>query len=189
MVHHAGLFLLWSIFMSSSVIRFVTGAAGRRYGRLALLASVLLIGVLCAPSKPGPNRCPHYPPPPPVDDFDPAIRIISPNGGEVFHVGDQCTVKVRSRYPVQSAVVYVDIGGISMTPPSSFPVLGAALPGDSSTGNSAVNAAIFTVSEYDSMRGGGNAYGVSDSCLITFTEYRPPYYSDTSDCYFSIKKP
>jgi hypothetical protein len=189
MSHHAELFPMWSIFMSSSVIRFATGVAGRRYGRLALLVSVLLIGVLCTPLKPGPNRCPHYPQPPPVDEFDPAIRIISPNGGEVFHVGDQCTVKVRSRYPVQSAVVYVDIGGRSLIPASSFPILGASLPGDSAAGNLAVNAAIFTISEYDSLLGGGGAYGVSDSCLITFTEYRPPYYSDTSDCYFSIIKP
>jgi hypothetical protein len=189
MVHHAVLFPPWSIFMSSSIIRFVTGAAGRRYGRLALLAGVLLAGILCAPSKPGPSSCPHYPQPPPIDDFDPAIQIISPNGGEVFHVGDQCTVKVRSRYPVPSAVVYIDIGGRSLTPPSSYPILGAALPGDSASGNSAVTAAVFTVSEYDSLFGGGSANGISDSCLMTFTVYQPPYYSDTSDCYFSIKKP
>jgi hypothetical protein len=173
--------------MSNNV--FARGAS-RRYGRLALLIGVLLVGVLCTPTKPGPNRCPHYPPPPPLDASDPVFQIISPNGGEVFHVGDQCTVKVRSRLPCPSALIFVDIGGKSLWPPS-FSVMTASLPGDSaagSAGDSTINAVIFTVPDSLTQLGGGMVYSVSDSCLITITDYKTETYSDFSDCYFSIKK-
>jgi hypothetical protein len=139
---------------------------------------------LCGPTKPSESKsCPHYPPPPPLDAFDPEFRIISPNGGEVFHVGDQCTVKVRSLRPVPSALIFVDIGGKSLWPPP-FSVMTAELPGDST-----INAVIFTVPDSFTTYGGSQVYSVSDSCLITITDYKTETYTDFSDCYFSIKKP
>jgi hypothetical protein len=179
--------------MSKNVRAYIAGIVGRRYGRLAFIISVLLTAVLCSPSKPGPNHCPHSPQPPPIDAFDPWIRIISPNGGEVFHVGDQCTLKVRSRYPVSSTLVLVNIGGksLSPTPAAYVPLGGAPLPGDSAAGaagDSTINAVIFTVPDSFSQQLGGNVYGVSDECLITINAYAPPYYGDTSNCYFSIVK-
>ena len=172
-----------------SNIVFASGASWR-YGRLALVIGVLLIGVLCGLSKPGPNRCPHYPPSPPLDVSDPVFQIISPNGGEVFHVGDQCTVKVRSRLHCPSALIFVDIGGKNLWPPSGS-VMTAELPGDSASGvagDSTINAVIFTVPESLTTYGGSQVYSVSDSCLITITDYKTETYWDFSDCYFSIKK-
>jgi hypothetical protein len=173
-----------------SNIVFASGASWR-FGRLAFLMCVLFVAVLCSPSKPGPNRCPHSPQPAPIDEFDPWIRIISPNGGEVFHVGDQCTLKVRSRYQVKSSEVFMNIGGKPLTPPPFVP-LGASLPGDSAAGaagDSTVIAVIFTIPDSFAQQFGGNVYTVSDECLITINIYDPPYYGDTSNCYFSIKKP
>jgi hypothetical protein len=166
---------------------FASGAS-RRYGRLAFVIGVLLVGVLCGPTKPpGSKHCPHYPPSPPLDASDPVFQIISPNGGEVFHVGDQCTVKVRSRRPCLSALIFVDIGGKTLIPPP-FPVITTELPGDSASKDSTVNAVIFTVSDSFTQLGGSMVYSVSDSCLIYITDYKTETYSDFSDCYFSIKK-
>lgn len=175
-----------------------SGGASRHYGGLVfiasvLLAGVLLVGVLCSPSEPETNRCPHSPQPGPIDEFDPWFRIISPNDGEVFYVGEQCTVKVRSRFPVPSAMLYVSVGEeYYLTPPSMLPVMGASLPGDSAAGaygDSTVIATIFTVPDSFSQFGGGNVYGVSEECLIAIHPYTTAEYSDTSDCYFSIRNP
>jgi hypothetical protein len=173
--------------MSSNVSSFT---AIRRFGRLAFLMSVLLTAVLCSPTKSGPNRCPHSPQPAPIDEFDPWIRIVSPNGGEVFHIGDLCTLKVRSRYQVKSSEVFINIGGKPLTPPPFVP-LGASAPGDSAAGaagDSTVIAVIFTIPDSFAQQFGGNVYAVSNECLMTMNTYDPPYYGDTSNCYFSIVK-
>jgi len=174
--------------MSTNVSGFPTVG---RHGRLAFLAAVLLTAVVCSPTKSGPNRCPHSPQPGPVDTFDPWVRIISPNGGEVFHVGDQCTVKVRSRYPLSSSEVFVNIGGKELSPDTPFVPLGATLPGDSAAGaagDTVVNAVIFTIPDSFSQQFGPNVSAISDECLISLNAYVPPYYGDTSNCYFSIVK-
>lgn len=180
--------------MSDNVFAFVAGAVGRYNGRRLLMAVVFLISIFCCchktPTAPGSTGCPHFPPLPPLDAFDPVFQIISPNGGEVFHVGDQCTVKVRSRRPVET-LIFVDIEGKSSWPPPFF-VIAPTLPGDSAAGvagDSTVNAVIFTVPDSFTTFGGGQVYSVSDSCLITITDYKTETYTDTSDCYFSIKKP
>jgi hypothetical protein len=128
--------------------------------------------------------CPHSPPPPPVDQDDPEIRFISPNGGEVFHVGDQCTVRVTSRLFVSSAVLYVVNGGpYNLTWPGG-PV-GTGLPG-----NYAVDTVIFTIPDsLIPMGAPGKVYSVSDSCLLSISSYSNYQYMDYSDCYFRIKNP
>jgi hypothetical protein len=184
--------------MSKNVRAYIAGIVGRRHGRLALSAVVLLAGVLCSPSKPNPNRCPHSPQPAPIDAFDPWFRIISPNGGEVFHVGQQCTVKVCSRYrPSGGADMRFVIGGKAYTTWQYYPgpMNVNSMQGDSAEialhGDSVVIANIFatpdTLYQLDT-----NAEikisSISDECVLVIGSYNPQYYPDTSDCYFSIVK-
>jgi hypothetical protein len=185
--------------MFKNVRAFIAGIVGRRYGRLAFIISVLLTAVLCSPSKPGPNHCPHSPQPPPIDAFDPWFRIISPNGGEVFHVGQQCTVKVCSRYaPAGGAELRFVIGGKAYTTwqYSPGPMNVNAMQGDSAEianhGDSVVIANIFaipdTLYQLDTTAE-IKISSISNECVIVINRYNPPYYPDTSDCYFSIVKP
>jgi len=176
--------------MKGNSIAFANVAAARRIARILFFAGLFAVGLSCSPAKPGPNHCPHSPQPGPVDAFDPWIRIISPNGGEVFHVGDQCTLKVRSRYPVSSAEVLVNIGGAVVAPtrPPYIPLV-ASLPGDSAAGaggDTIVKAVIFSIPDSFAQQGGGIVSSISDECLIAINTYAPPYYGDTSNCYFSI---
>jgi hypothetical protein len=154
---------------------------------------VFRIKIRLCPITPG---CPHSPQPPPVDAFDPAIRIISPNGGEVFQVGQQCTVKVCSRYrPAGGAEMRIVIGGKAYTTPQYYPgpMKVNSMEGDSSEfahhGDSVVIANIFAIPDtLYQLSGTAKISSISDECVIVIGSYNPPYYPDTSDCYFSIKK-
>lgn len=126
--------------------------------------------------------CPRPDTAQPIDQNDPVFRFISPNGGETFHVGDQCTVKVTSQLFVASAVLYVVIGRYNLSPQSG--IMATTLQG-----NSAVSTVIFTVTDSLMQQGGGNVSSVSDSCLIKISSYSNPLYMDYSDCYFRIKNP
>ncbi len=119
--------------------------------------------------------CP-YPP----DPSDTVYRIISPNGGETFHVGDQCTVLVASKLS-GSALFTILIGRYELMPPSG-PLTKYM------QGNSAVDTLIFTIT--DSMQQGMTMVSsVTDSCLIEISNYNSPGIMDYSDCYFRIKNP
>jgi|GEM_PF-4257308 len=119
--------------------------------------------------------CP-YPP----DPSDTVYRIISPNGGETFHVGQQCTVLVASNLS-GSAMFTIIIGRYELMPPSG--PLAKYLQG-----NSAVDTLIFTIP--DSMQQGQTMVSsVTDSCLIEISNYNSPGILDYSDCYFRIKNP
>jgi len=157
-----------------------------RYARLVLLAAgVFLMGIFyCShttPTAPEASGCPHWPPTQPVDTFDPEFRIISPNGGEMFHVGEQCTVKVTSRLSVSAAVLHVVIGRYILTPPP-FDIMAASLQG-----SSVVDTIIFAIPDSLQEMGGGMVSSVSDSCLMQIFDYSHPQYLDYSDCYFRIK--
>jgi len=121
------------------------------------------------------NGCPH-----PPDSADTVYRIISPNGGETFHVGQQCTVLVASNLS-GSALFNIIIGRYELMPPSG--PLAKYLKG-----NSAVDTLIFTIP--DSMQQGVTMVSsVTDSCLIEISNYNSPGILDYSDCYFRIKNP
>jgi hypothetical protein len=175
----------------SSIISLVNriAASGRRF-RGVCTAGVFLLCIFCwcqkdSSTNPGPTPliCP-CPQPAPIDDFDPAMRFISPNGGEVFHVGDRCTVRVTCRLKVLSSVIYINIGGsrIRQLSPPTGP-MGVSLPEDS-----AVATVIFTVPDSFTQTGGVKVCSVSDSCLMSIMDYKTESYSDTSDCYFRIVK-
>jgi len=123
--------------------------------------------------------CPHANQPP--DTNGPEFRIISPNGGEVFYVGQQCTVKVTSVYQ-SNADLQILIG-----PRMAFGVPGLT-SGMSTPSDSIV---VFTMPDSLAYAIGGvnvNYSTVSDSCLIEVRTYEG-HYPEYSDCYFSIRKP
>jgi hypothetical protein len=157
------------------------GGARRRFIRLVFFAAgVFLTGIFyCghkAPTGPAASDCPH-----PPDPLDTTYRIISPNGGETFHVGEQCTVRVISRLS-GSALISIVIGPNILSPPSG-PI------GKYMQGNSAVDTVIFTVPDSLMELVGGYVSSVTDSCLIKVSSYAHPQLLDYSDCYFRIKNP
>ena len=118
--------------------------------------------------------------PDPPDPSDTVYRIISPNGGETFQVGQQCTVLVASKLS-GSAMFTIAIGRYELMPPSG--PLAKYLQG-----NSAVDTLIFTIP--DSLQQGQTMVSsVTDSCLIEISNYNSPGILDYSDCYFRIKNP
>jgi hypothetical protein len=68
-----------------------------------------------------------------------------------------------------------------------------SMEGDSSEfaqhGDSVVIANIFAIPDtLYQLSGTAKISSISDECMIVIGSYNPPYYPDTSDCYFSIKK-
>jgi hypothetical protein len=170
-------------------------------GRLLVAAAAILmvIAYSCNNStKPPESKCPLFPQKiVPLDTTDPMIRIVSPNGGEVFHVGQQCTVKVCSKdAPDGGADIRFVIGGKTYTTPDYYPapINVNTMRGDSAElalhGDSVVIANIFSIPDtlYPIDVGDTPISSVSNNCLIMLRAYNPPYYPDTTDCYFSIVK-
>ena len=155
---------------------------------------VFRIKIIACPITPG---CPHSPQKTiPLDVADPMIRVVSPNGGEMFHVGQQCTVKVCSRYaPAGGAEMSIIIGGKAYTTPDYYPgpINVNSMQGDSlefaQHGDSVVIANIFAIPDtLYQLSSTDKISSISYECLIVINAYNPPYYPDTSDCYFSIVK-
>jgi hypothetical protein len=110
------------------------------------------------------------------DSLNPRYTVISPNGGELFHINEPCTVKVSSVRP-GSAVLFLLLDGgrylILLTTTHSFNT-----PRDSMF--------VFIIPEiFDNY--GRDVYSVSDECTIRIEDYsnRAKYY-DESDSYFRI---
>jgi hypothetical protein len=177
--------------------------ANQCYCRNVFFTVVFLLSIFCFCNKtstgPAANNCPLFPQNTiPLDLADPMIRVVSPNGGEVFHVGQQCTVKVCSRYaPAGGAELRFVIGGKAYTTwqYSPGPMNVNAMQGDSAEianhGDSVVIANIFaipdTLYQLDTTAE-IKISSISNECVIVINRYNPPYYPDTSDCYFSIVK-
>jgi hypothetical protein len=138
-----------------------------------------------APDQAPARVCPHAEQTGPVDEFDPRYRILSPNGGEIFHIAQPCSVKVTSQQ-YGNATLEIVIGR------RNFPVpdlnRSITLPEDS--------LIVFTVPEslsipaYDpvAQQTVWKSYSaVSDSCLLKITDYQNGDYVDYSDCYFTIR--
>ena len=128
--------------------------------------------------------CPYAEPNRMVDDFDPLYRIIYPNGGEVFAIGQQCTVKVTAEYS-GNAVLEIAIGKM-MYKPDDFNQ-SMKLPGDS--------CLVFMVPEslstrvYDPEKKKNVTVSISsitDSSLLKLTDYADLRYYDYTDCSFII---
>jgi hypothetical protein len=185
--------------LSNKTFSTTPGGAHRRYLRRVLSAGTFLLCILwcClkeSPSAPGDTWVPGCPHPDTIqhtDPLDPAYRIISPNGGETFHIGQQCTVRVTSQRS-GSAELRVVIGRYRFTPPP-FDVFAAYLEG-----NTSVDTVIFAIPDsfvYTSFNTTTQQVdttklsSVTDSCFIEIADYNHPQYLDYSDCYFRIKNP
>jgi hypothetical protein len=173
------------------------------FGRRGITAACVILIAMAFSCKdgatnppPGP-KCPLFPQKTiPLDVADPMIRIVSPNGGEVFHVGQQCTVKVCSKYPpAGGAEMRILVGGKEYTTADYYPgpMNVSTMLGDSLEfalhGDSIVVANVITIPDtlYE-LSSSDKISSISSECLIEIRAYNPPYYPDTSDCYFSIVK-
>ncbi|HUI91761.1 MAG TPA: immunoglobulin domain-containing protein [Chitinivibrionales bacterium] len=147
--------------------------AANSQGSLASNAALLLVTAGC----PFPDTAQH------LDPLDPAYHIITPNGGETFHVGQPCTLIVWSRLSGSAEIALV-IGPSSLTPPEDFGAWGTTFSADSS-----YDTVVFTVPDslWDKYSF-QNVSSITDSCLFNVTYYKYPQFGDYSDCYFRIAK-
>jgi hypothetical protein len=128
--------------------------------------------------------CPYPSAGPSLNPQDPDYRIISPSGGEMFHVGQPCTLMIWSRLS-GSALLYLDIGPSRLTPQEYFGAWGTMFYKDS-----LIDTVVFTIPDsLYNMLSGENILSVNDSCLFQIANYANPQYMDHSDCYFRIKNP
>jgi hypothetical protein len=103
------------------------------------------------------------------------FKVISPNGGEVFAVGDSLTVKVGSSSPYSLTVLSVMIGAYGY----DFPGQTTQFVAQQDTLHSFVIPLYFK-SGTDSIR------SISDECAIHLSEYSVPGNYDESDSLFAI---
>jgi hypothetical protein len=119
-----------------------------------------------------------------ISPLDPQYRVIRPNGGEQFSVGQACTVTVTSRRDANAGIrLKIDKGKYSIV-----------LPGMTASINPRSDSTfIFTIPDsFTIVQGGGQTIkvpSVSDSCSICVLDYTPSTgFFDCSDSFFSIKK-
>jgi hypothetical protein len=111
-----------------------------------------------------------------VDSEDPGYAVISPNGGELFHIGDRCTVKVTSAYSGDAVLHLCLEDGLYYVPLSI-----------SRSFNPQIDS-IFVIEIPDTFDiYGTKVSAVSDECVIKLSDYidRILYY-DESDDFFRI---
>ena len=108
----------------------------------------------------------------------PAFRVIRPNGGEVYHVGDTLHVRVTGNLNLNNAQVKVFVGV-----PGNL--LGDLVPGSAGSRNVFQDCDIaFAI---PSVLGVGAIPLVSDFVRIRIEDYvNGPFYFDFSDTYFRI---
>jgi len=120
-------------------------------------------------------------------------KLIAPNGGEVYHVGDTILIAWRIDPQKVTNALYVDFSpdsGVTYGPLFPNPNLGPK-PQDTSfyTGTTALYRWTITGSVED-LGGTGNVATVSDSCIFKLEEaysLGDPPYGDMSDGVFSVK--
>ncbi|NLL13319.1 MAG: hypothetical protein GX267_07940 [Fibrobacter sp.] len=116
---------------------------------------------------------------PTIDEFNPNYKILYPNGGEAFVVGQQCTVKVTT---IRSGNAMLNItfnDGLNWS----------LLPGLDRSINPAIDTQIvFTIPDSVSVGRGKKISTVSDNCWIEILDYGNSNFKDLTDGPFSIKK-
>lgn len=115
---------------------------------------------------------------PTIDEFNPNYKIIYPNGGETFVVGQQCTVKVTALRNGNAMLNITFNNGLNWD----------LLPGLNHSINPAFDTLIvFTIPDSVSIGRGRKISTVSDNCWIQLLDYGNPNFEDMSDGPFSIK--
>lgn len=115
---------------------------------------------------------------PNLDLLNPLYRIIEPNGGEVFSIGQICTIRVTS----------VREGKAMLKMSISSGKIQALLPGFVSSINPQTDS-LFIFQIPDSINTGGQSYStISSQCKILIVDYTNPSYKDESDQFFEIRR-
>jgi hypothetical protein len=115
---------------------------------------------------------------PNFDMLNPLYRIIQPNGGEAFSIGQPCTVRVTSVRPGKGMLKLSISGGKIQT----------LLPGFLASINPQTDS-LFVFQIPDSIEAGGQNYStISQQCKILIVDYSNPSYQDASDQYFEIRR-
>jgi hypothetical protein len=116
---------------------------------------------------------------PTTDEFNPNYKILYPNGGETFMVGQQCTVKVTTIRNGNAMLNITFNNGLNWD----------LLPGLDRSINPAIDSLIvFTIPDSVSIGKGKKISTVSDYCWLQIMDYGNPNFKDLSDAPFSIKK-
>lgn len=116
---------------------------------------------------------------PTIDEFNPNYKILYPNGGETFVVGQQCTVKVTTIRQGNAMLNVTFNNGLNWD----------LLPGLDRSINPAIDSLIvFTIPDSVSIGTGKKISTVSDNCWLQIIDYGNPNFNDLSDAPFSIKK-
>jgi hypothetical protein len=118
-----------------------------------------------------------------TDPTNPLYQVISPNGGELFYVGEECTVTVTSA-SYGEAVLRLSLGDLVVGETFEIPGKNTSFdPSDTVSFSFTIPASLANpIGQQVSL--------VSDSCFIRMGDYRttvPPGYVDQSDCYFRIR--
>ena len=110
------------------------------------------------------------------DSANPVYKVISPNGGELFHINEQCTVKISSARTGNAILFLLLKGGL-------YNVL---LTTSHSINPQRDSTLIFTIPDQFDIYG-LTVSSASDKCKIRIEDYfnRSQYY-DESDGYFQI---
>lgn len=125
--------------------------------------------------------------PAPVDSLDPRYRIIRPNGGEVFHVGEQCTVVVSSEKPGEGQIFLHLEGGEHVF---ALPGLNASIDPTRDSMVTFVIPESFTAYRYNPASGQTEPFPVSpvsSACFVEIRDYNDNTYGDFSDGPFAIQ--
>jgi len=109
----------------------------------------------------------------------PAFRVIRPNGGEVYHVGDTLHVRVTGNLNQSNALIKLFVGTVGN-------VRNDVVPGQTTSRNVFQDCDIaFAI---PATLGAGAISLVSDSVKIRVEEYNQGvFFYDFSDAYFQIK--
>jgi hypothetical protein len=110
------------------------------------------------------------------DSSNPVYTVVSPNGGEIFHGNETCTVKVSSARPGNAILfLLLDNGRYNVM-----------LSTEHSFNPQKDSLFIFVIPDTFDMYG-TKVSSVSDSCIIRIEDYSTPtQYYDESDGYFQI---
>ncbi len=116
---------------------------------------------------------------PSIDEFNPNYKILYPNGGEKFVVGQQCTVRVTTIRNGNAMLNITFDNGLNWD----------LLPGLNRSINPAIDSQIvFNIPDSVSVGRGKKISTVSDNCWLEIVDYGNSNFKDMSDAPFSIRK-
>lgn len=115
---------------------------------------------------------------PATDAFNPNYKIIYPNGGQSFAVGEQCVIKVTAARSGNAVINITYNNGLNWN----------QLPGLNRSINPIIDSVIvFTIPDSASIGKGKKISTISNNCWLQLIDYGNPNFNDISDGPFSIR--